>query len=54
MVDMAFSGNWVDSPLYTNNAARSDPPVTVSDNTLVTSGAWPAGAHLLALELIGP
>ena len=31
MVDMQFENNFVDSPLYTNNAANSDPPVT---------GAW--------------
>ena len=45
MVDMQFERNWVDSPLYTNNAAESIPPVTVSDNTLVArGGVWPAEA----------
>ena len=46
MVDMRFQHNWVDTPLFTNNAASSDPPVVVSDNTLITrGGTWPAAAQ---------
>lgn len=48
MVDMQFERNWVDSPLYTNNAAGSVPPVRVVDNTLVAlSGVWPAAAQVV-------
>ena len=51
MVDMQFEGNWVDSPLFTNNAATSEPPVTVSGNTLIVSGdAWPAAARAVMAE----
>ena len=46
MVDMEFSHNWVDSILFTNNAAESVPPVRVVGNTLVAKGGvWPALAQ---------
>ena len=46
MVDMQFEHNWVDSPLFTNNAEHSTPPVRVVSNTLVArGGVWPAAAH---------
>jgi predicted RNase H-like nuclease len=51
-VGMQFEQNWVDSPLYTNNAAESEPAVRVSNNTLVAagSGAWPAAARAVMAE----
>ena len=51
-MDMRFEQNWVDSPLYTNNAAESEPAVRVSNNTLVAagSGAWPAAARAVMAE----
>ena len=43
MVDMLFAENWVDSPLFTNNAAANN--VSVERNVLVpTGGEWPAAA----------
>jgi hypothetical protein len=51
MVDMQFQHNWVDTPLFTNNAASSDPPVIVSDNTLITrGGTWPAAAQTVMAD----
>jgi hypothetical protein len=51
MLDMKFQGNWVDSPLYTNNAAASDPPVIVFNNTLVTKKTtWPVAAQIVMAE----
>eukprot|EP01046_Picozoa_sp_COSAG06_P090209 COSAG06_NODE_36550_length_445_cov_3.369942_1_plen_60_part_00 len=50
-VGMQFEQNWVDSPLYTNNAAESEPAVRVSNNTLVAAGsAWPAAARAVMAE----
>ena len=43
---LQFQHNWVDTPLFTNNAAASDPPVAVSENTLVPrDGPWPTAAQ---------
>ena len=46
MVGMEFRHNWVDSVLFTNNAAvASKPPVVVAQNTLVSSKEWPSAAQ---------
>ena len=43
MVDMLFAGNWVDSPLFSNNAAANN--VSVEGNVLVKGGEWPVAAR---------
>ena len=43
MVDMRWASNWVDSKLFTDNALDNN--VTVSNNTLVLGGRWPAAAR---------
>jgi hypothetical protein len=49
MVDMQFRHNWVDTPLFSNNAAANN--VSVAENTLVVHKegsnelVWPAAAR---------